>query len=122
MKTIFEKITLTALFFVVTFDLPSVASTQDECEFFNRIIESGLNQNNPFAAVAGLTLPNADKCNVSVNRDNKWNNFECSWNEENEAKIEKMQEEKEEIFMIWSDHEGGTDAWNEEKSFIDKAN
>ena len=99
------------------------AQAQDECALFDRIINSGLDRQNPFAAVAGVTLPNADSCDVDLgDRHTATVTFECGWNEDNHAKLEKLEDEEGELFDDYIDHDGGDDYWDEAEDLIDEAN
>lgn len=105
------------------FALSDAAFAQDECEIVNKIIDSGLDRQNPFAAVAKVMLPNADRCKVEFGDDDDERNlFTCSWNEKNAKILEKLEEEEDELFYAHEDHDGGGDALDEAKEFIDKAN
>ena len=96
---------------------------QDECALINRIIDSGMDRQNPFAAVAGLKLPNANSCDVEFGEQSSESNyFVCQWNAEMHAKIEQMRDEQRELRNTWRDHEGGGDYWDEAEELIEKAN
>ena len=99
------------------------AHALDDCVQINKIIDSGLDRQNPFSAVAGLTLPEADLCTVKYGSQNSERNlFMCHWNAENHLLLEKMEDELDELFDFYVHHDGGDDAWEEAEEFIKKSN
>lgn len=103
--------------------IPVSVKASDDCTLINRIIESGLDPQEPFAAVAGITLPGADSCSVKSRKPNSEpGTFVCEWNRENHMILENMEDEVDELLDIYLDHDGGYDAWEEAEDLIDKAN
>ena len=92
------KTRISLVFFAVVFALPGATVAQDGCAVIDQIIDSGLDRQNPFAAVAGVTLPNADYCEVEFGGE--WNEFSCSWNEENGEALDRMEEE---VDRLWEE-------------------
>ena len=94
----------------------------DDCAQIKQIIDSGMDRQNPFAAIAGLNLPNA-VCETDVGDPySNRNYYRCEWNAANYSKLDELDEEKFELLMAWGDHEGGREAWDEAEELIDEAN
>lgn len=103
--------------------LTSNARASEECRQIDGIIESGLDRQHPFARVAGLTLPEADSCDVEYgDLNDEWNVFECRWNAQNHLILERLQDEEDVLFDQYINHDGGSDAWDEADELIEKAN
>ena len=114
---------LIAAFLATSAVASASARAQDECALLDRIIDSGLDRQNPFAAVAGLTLPNADSCNVDFGDPHTATiTYECGWNADNHAKLDILEQEEENLFDDYIDHDGGDAYWDEAEALIDKAN
>ena len=117
------KKTSTAILIVACAVAPFSAESSDGCTLINKVIVSGLDRQNSFAAVAGLTLPEADSCSIDYgDRNTEWNSFMCNWNAENYAALEKLKDEENELFDFYINHDGGDDAWDEAEELIEKSN
>ena len=103
--------------------LPSVAFAQDECALIENVIDSSLDPKNPFGKIVGLTLMNADECEIE-SADNV-NYFRCYWNVTRRAyleELEELEEEEHKLYVEYLEHEGGDDARDEAEEYIKKAN
>ena len=116
-----SKITLISGVFVACVAMFANTQAQDGCAQIDQIIKSGLDRQNPFSAVAGLNLPNAD-CDIDVGRDVELNYYWCEWNSDNYSKLDELFDEEHELFMDYTRHEGGYEAWDEAEELIEKAN
>ena len=125
----FFKFTIVAGVFVGCATVLVNAKANEECAQIKQIIDSGLNRQYPFAAVAGLNLPNADCWTDIGDRDSKRNFYSCEWNADNYSKLDELKNERGELsdargelFEAWIEHDGGLYAWEKAEALQLEAN